>query len=52
MMQLIATQLQFNQNNSLSTTMQYHYNYTHDVILMSLVVIHIYDTWHYEKNWT
>jgi len=36
-----ATQLQFNQNNSFSTTMQLHYNYTHDVMLMSLIVIHL-----------
>jgi hypothetical protein len=48
-MQLIATQLQLSQNNSFSTTMQFHYN-THDVILMSLIVIHIFkfNTWHYE----
>jgi hypothetical protein len=48
--QLIATQLQFNQNNSFSTTIQLHYNYTHDVMLTSLIVIHLlkYDTWHYE----
>jgi hypothetical protein len=30
--------------------MQLHYNYTHDVMLMSLIIIHIlkYDMWHYE----
>ncbi len=46
--------LQFNQNNLFSTTIQLHYNYTHDVMLMSLIVIHIlkYDTWHYEDFWT
>jgi hypothetical protein len=40
MVQLIAVQLQFNQNNSFSTTIQLHYNYTHDVMLMSLIVIY------------
>jgi hypothetical protein len=47
-------QLQFNQNNSFSTTMQLHYNYTHDVTLTSFIVIDIlkYDMWHYEKIWT
>jgi hypothetical protein len=35
--QLIATQLQFSQNNSFSTTIQFHYNYTHDVMLMPLI---------------
>jgi len=53
-MQLIVTQLQLSQNNSFSTTMQLHYNYTHDIILMLLIVIHIlkFNTWHYEKFWT
>jgi hypothetical protein len=37
MVQFIATQLQFNQNKSFSTTMQLHYNYTLDVMLMSLI---------------
>jgi hypothetical protein len=41
MVQLIATQLQFNQNNSFSTTIQLHYDYTHDVMMMSLIVIHL-----------
>jgi hypothetical protein len=52
MMQLITTQLQLSQNNSFLTTMQFHY--THDVILMSLIVIHILksNTWHYEDFWT
>jgi len=47
MVQLIATELQLFQNNSFSTTMQLH-NYTHDVMLTSLIVIHLlnYDTWH------
>jgi hypothetical protein len=33
--------LQFNQNNSFSTTMQFHYNCTHNVMLMSLITIHL-----------
>jgi hypothetical protein len=50
----LATQLQLYQNNSFSTTMQFHYNYTYDVMLMSLIVIHILKSniWHYEKIWT
>jgi len=42
--------LQLNQNNSFSTTMQFHYKYTYDVILMSLIVIHLLksDMWHHE----
>jgi len=53
-MQLITTQLQFNQNNSFSTIMQLHYNCTHDVMLTSLIVIHLMksNTWHYEDFWT
>jgi len=39
MVQLIATPLQFNQNNSFSTIIQLNYNYTYDVILTSLIVI-------------
>jgi hypothetical protein len=39
--QFIETQLQLYQNNSLSTIMQLHYNYTHDVIVTSLIVIHL-----------
>jgi len=52
--QLIEIQLQLNQNNSFSTIIQLHYNCTHDVMLMSLIVINLlnFDTWHYEKNWT
>jgi hypothetical protein len=52
--QFITTQLQLSQNNSFSTTRQLHYNYTHDVMLTSLIVIHIlkYDMWHYEGFWT
>ncbi len=48
--QLITTQLQLGQNNYFSTTIQLHYNYTHDVMLTSLIVIHLlkFDTWHYE----
>jgi hypothetical protein len=46
--QLITTQLQLYQNNSFSTIMWFHYNCTHDVMMMSLIVIHPwkYDTWH------
>jgi hypothetical protein len=45
------TQLQFCQNNSFSITMQFDYNYIHDVMLTSLIIIHQlkYDMWHYEK---
>jgi hypothetical protein len=39
-MQLIASQLQLYQNNSFSTTMQLYYNCIHDVMMMSLIVIH------------
>jgi hypothetical protein len=51
--QFIVIQLQFIQNNSFSTTMQFHYNCTHDVMLTSLIVIHLlkFDMWHYEKIW-
>jgi hypothetical protein len=50
----LAIQLQINQNNSFSTTMKLHYNCTDDVMLMSLIVIHLLkcDTWHYEIFWT
>jgi len=41
MVQLIAIQLQFSQNNSFSITIQLHYNYTHDVMLTSLIVKHL-----------
>jgi len=46
----VATQLQFNQNNSFSTIIQFHSNYTHDVMLTSLIVIHLLKSnmWHYE----
>ncbi len=49
-MQFIAIQLQLSQNNLFSTTMQLHYNCTHDVMLTSLIVIQLckYDTWYYE----
>jgi hypothetical protein len=48
--QLIAIQLQLNQNNSFSTIIQLHYNYTHHVMLASLIIIHLlkYNMWHYE----
>ncbi len=46
--------LQLNQNNSFSTTMQFHYNCTHDVMLIALIIIHLldFDMWHYEDFWT
>jgi hypothetical protein len=55
--QLIATQLQIIYNSikkSFLTTMQLHYNYTHDVMLTSLIIIHLlkFNTWHYEYFWT
>jgi hypothetical protein len=49
-MQLIVIQLQFSQNNSFSTTIQLHYNYTHDVMLVSLIVIHL--GWKHGKVYT
>jgi hypothetical protein len=54
MVQFITTQLQLYQNNSFSTTMRFHYNYTHDVMLMLLIVIHLLkiNTWHYGSFWT
>jgi len=46
-----ATQLQLSQNKLFSTIMQLHYNYTDDIMLMSLIVIHLLKSnmWHYEK---
>jgi hypothetical protein len=43
--------LQLYQNYSFSTTMQFHYNCTHDVMLMSLILIHLLKSnmWHYEN---
>jgi hypothetical protein len=41
--------------NSFSTIMPPYYNYTHDVILLtSLIVIHLlkFNMWHYEIFWT
>jgi len=54
MVQLIVIQLQFSQNNSFPTTIELHYNYTHDVMLMSLIIIHLlkFNMWHFEKIWT
>jgi len=51
--QFITIQLQLSQNNSFWTTMQFHDNYTHDVMLTSLMVIHLLksNTWHYEDFW-
>jgi len=42
--------LQLYQNNSFLIIMQPHYNFTYDVMLTSLIVIHLlkFDTWHYE----
>jgi hypothetical protein len=51
-MQFIAIHLQLNQNNSFSTIMQLHYNYNHDVMLTSLIVIRLSNKWHYEDFWT
>jgi len=50
----LAIQLQLCQNKSFSTTMQLHYNCTYDVMLTSLIVIHLLksNTWHYEMFWT
>ncbi len=50
----VATQLQLSQNNLFSTTMQLHYNCTHDVMLMLLIIIHVLqsNTGHYENNLT
>jgi len=39
-MQLIAIQLQLCQNNSFSTTMQFHYNYNHNVMLTMPIFMH------------
>jgi hypothetical protein len=52
--QLIAIQLQLNQNNSFSSIMQLHHNCTYDAMLMSLIFIHLLknNTWHYEDFWT
>jgi hypothetical protein len=49
-MQFIATQFQLSQNNSFSIIIQLHYNYTHDVMLTSLIFIHLlnFDMWYYE----
>jgi hypothetical protein len=40
-LQLTVYTLQLSQNNSFSTIIQLQYNYTHDVMLMSLIVIHL-----------
>jgi len=47
MVQFITIQLQFCQNNSFLIIMQLHYNYIHDVMLTSLIVIHLskFNTW-------
>jgi hypothetical protein len=49
--------LQLNYNLVKTTHFQLlfnHHNYTHDVMLMSLTVIHLLksNTWHYEDFWT
>jgi hypothetical protein len=41
MVQFIVIQLQLSQNNLVSTIIQFHYNYTYDIMLMSLIVIHL-----------
>jgi hypothetical protein len=52
--QLVATQLQLSQNNLFSTTMQLHHNYTYDVMMTSLIIIHLLKSnmWHYGNFWT
>jgi hypothetical protein len=40
--QLMVIQLQLSQNNSFSINIQFHYNYTHDVMLTSLKLASIY----------
>jgi hypothetical protein len=51
-MQLIAIQLQFYGNNSVSTSMQLH-NYNHDIMLPLLIFIHPlkFHMWHYDDFW-
>jgi hypothetical protein len=46
----MTTRLQLSQNNLFSTIMQLHYNYTHDVMVLSLIVFHLLKSnmWHYE----
>jgi hypothetical protein len=41
-------------NDSFSITIQLHYNYIYDVMLMSLIVIHLlkFNKWNYEIFWT
>jgi hypothetical protein len=53
-MELIATQLQFCQNNSFKTITQLRYNCTHHAMLTLLIVIHPLKSnmWHYEDFWT
>jgi hypothetical protein len=50
-MQLIVYTMQFNCNFIKTTYFQFQYNYTHDVMLTSIIVIHLLksDMWHYEK---
>jgi hypothetical protein len=52
--QLIVIQLQLNKKNSFLTTMQLHYNYRHDVMLASFIIVHLlkFNTRHYEDFWT
>jgi len=53
MVQLIAIQLQLCRNHTFSTTMQPHYNYSHDVMLTLIIFIHPLklNMWHYEDFW-
>jgi hypothetical protein len=46
----VALQLQFNQNNSFLIIMQLYYNCTNDVMMTSLIIIHLLQSniWHYE----
>jgi hypothetical protein len=54
MVEFIITQLQLSQKKSFSTTIQLHYNHTHDVMSMSIIIIYLLksNTWHYEDFWT
>jgi hypothetical protein len=49
----IATQSKQLIFNYYSTIIQLRYNYTHDVMLASLIVIHVLKSnmWHYEDFW-
>jgi hypothetical protein len=50
---ILCNTLQLYRNKSFSTTMHLHYNCTHDVMMMSLIVIHLLKSnmWHYDFFW-